>query len=81
MYLLASRRPGRDIKKIAVFFAVFIAIVLVVLVALYAWRMLEINDWIDRCADETSGSYIADQKARETHCARTVDAISRNPQR
>ena len=46
-----------------VVFGMIIALVYVVKMGLDADR------WIDRCADETSGEYIADEAARTATCA------------
>lgn len=65
-------------KKVALFFVVMVAAALAASGASFAWRMVEANDWIDRCADETSGAYLVEKQARETYCARTVESVSRD---
>ena len=65
-------------KKGALFVIVMVATALAVSGASYAWRLVEANDWIDRCSDETSGAYITDDRVREDYCARNVDAVSRD---
>jgi hypothetical protein len=65
-------------KKVALFFVVLVAAALTVSGVRFAWRMVDANDWIDRCADETSGTYIVDKHVREEYCARTVESVSRD---
>ena len=38
------------------------------LVALLIWSGLGVNEWIDLCADETSGRYIFDEAKRRAKC-------------
>jgi hypothetical protein len=65
-------------KKALVFVIVLVVTMIAVAGATNVWRLLAANDWIDRCSDETSGVYIADDKAREDYCSRTVDGISQD---
>jgi hypothetical protein len=38
------------------------------LVAMLIWTGLGVNDWIDLCADETSGRYLFDEAKRRAKC-------------
>ena len=59
-----------NMKKLAI---AAIAGTLLVLLVVGVWLVLlliEENYWIDRCADETSASYISDEKRRGSECAK-----------
>ena len=65
-------------KKVALFVIVMMATALAVSAVNVVWGLVEANDWINRCSDETSSTYIADDSAREEFCVRTVDSVSRD---
>lgn len=48
--------------------AAAIGFVVLISVGLVVKGLLDANDYIDRCADETSGRYIFDKEARATAC-------------
>lgn len=58
-------------KKLAIAAVAGTSLALLVVSVWLVLLLMEENDWIDRCADETSASYIHDEKLRTSECAKT----------